>query len=81
MVRRKLRCILWRQWKSPSARARKLMQRGIAESRACKSAWNGRRAWWNAGASHMNQALPKRRWDKAGLVSVADTIQRLKRIT
>lgn len=80
-VRRKLRCILWRQWKRPSTRARKLMQLGLTELRACKSAWNGRGAWWNAGASHMNQALPKRRWDKAGLVSVAETIQRLKRIT
>lgn len=28
-VRRKLRCILWRQWKCPYTRARKLMQRGV----------------------------------------------------
>src|SRR5438552_17050599 len=30
----KLRCILWRQWKRPYARARNLMQRGLMEERA-----------------------------------------------
>lgn len=80
-IRRKLRCALWRQWKTPSTRARKLKQLGLTEERACKSAWNGRGPWWNAGASHMNQALPKKLWAKAGLISVAETIQKLNRIT
>ena len=50
-LRRKLRAIVWRQWKHPSTRKRKLMQRGIDEYRAWKSAGNGRGPWWNAGAS------------------------------
>ncbi|MGZ6240688.1 MAG: group II intron reverse transcriptase/maturase, partial [Syntrophales bacterium] len=33
-LRRKLRCILWRQWKNPRTRARKLMERGIEKARA-----------------------------------------------
>jgi len=41
-IRRKLRCLLWRQWKRVYTRARRLMQRGIAESRAWQSATNGR---------------------------------------
>ncbi len=39
-IRRKLRCILWRQWKRPFTRAKKLMQCGLSESRAWRSALN-----------------------------------------
>lgn len=80
-VRHKLRCILWRQWKRPSTRARNLMRLGLNEARACKSTSNGHGPWWNSGASHMNQALPKRLWDRLGLVSILDTINRLSRVT
>lgn len=80
-VRHKLRCAVWRQWKRPSTRARNLMRLGLNEARAWKSAVNGRGPWWNSGASHMNQALPKKRWDALGLVSILDTINRLSRIT
>ena len=79
-VRRKLRCVVWRQWKRPSTRARNLMRLGLSEARTCKSAFNGRGPWWSSGASHMNQALPKKLWDQLGLVSVLDTINRLSRI-
>lgn len=53
-LRRKLRCILWRQWKKPRTRAKRLMERGLDKARAYTSAYNGRGPWWNAGASHMN---------------------------
>ncbi|MFC5696139.1 group II intron reverse transcriptase/maturase, partial [Pseudomonas sp. GCM10022186] len=49
--------------------------------RAWKSATNGRGPWWNAGAPHLQQALPKKRWDALGLVSILDTINRLSRMT
>ncbi|MGK6718109.1 group II intron maturase-specific domain-containing protein [Serratia marcescens] len=32
-IRRKLRCLLWRQWKRPYTRARKLMKAGLDEVR------------------------------------------------
>ena len=78
-LRHKLRCILWRQWKRPYARARNLMQRGLTEERAWRSACNQRGAWWNAGASHMHAAFPKSWFDHLGLVSLLDTVQRLQR--
>ena len=80
-IRRKLRCILWRQWKRPRTRERYLVRLGLAPLRAWKSSVNGRGPWWNAGASHMNQALPKRRFDRGGLVSVLDTVYRLQRLS
>ncbi len=78
-IRRKLRCVLWRQWKRAAARARNLMRRGLTADRAWRSATNGRGPWWNAGASHMNAAFPKSWFDTLGLVSLLDTVRRLQR--
>jgi len=77
-IRRKLRCILWRQWKRVYTRAKKLMRRGLGEERAWRSATNGRGPWWNAGASHMNQAFPKKSFDAGGLVSLLDQLHKLQ---
>jgi len=73
-IRRRLRCIKWRQWKRVATRAKGLMKRGLDEARAWKSATNGRGAWWNSGASHMHDAFKKSNFDKMGLVSLLDTI-------
>ncbi|MBF0434821.1 MAG: group II intron reverse transcriptase/maturase, partial [Magnetococcales bacterium] len=77
-LRRKFRCILWRQWKRPFTRARNLMKRGLKEERAWRSATNGRGPWWNSGASHMNEAFPKKFFDALGLVSLLNQLQRLQ---
>ena len=77
-IRHKLRCILWRQWKRPYTRARKLMQAGLTEQRAFRSAFNQRGPWWTSGASHMNQACRKSYFDRLGLVSLLDTVRRLQ---
>jgi len=76
-LRRKLRCILWRQWKRPYTRAKKLMQRGLGEMQSWKSATNGRGPWWNSGSRHMNLAFPKSYFDKYGLVSLLDQFRRM----
>jgi RNA-directed DNA polymerase len=77
-IRRKLRCILWRQWKRPYTRARSLMKCGLGEERAWRSATNGRGPWWNSGASHMNRCFPKRFFDSLGLVSLLDQRRKLQ---
>ena len=77
-IRRKLRCILWRQWKRSSTRAKNLMKRGLPEARAWISATNGRGPWWNAGASHMNHAFRKSFFDRLGLVSLLDQLHRFQ---
>jgi RNA-directed DNA polymerase len=74
-LRRKFRCILWRQWKRSYTRAKNLMKRGLTEERAWRSATNGRGPWWNAAASHMNEAFPKRFFEKLGLVSLLDHLR------
>ncbi len=77
-LRRKLRRILWKQWKRPCTRAKNLMRRGLSEATAWRSATNGRGPWWNAGASHMNKAVPKSYFDKLGLVSLMNQHHRLQ---
>ena len=77
-VRHHLRCILWRQWKRTLARARNLMRLGLDEERAWRSAANGHGPWWNSGASHLNQAFPKRFFDALGLVALSDQRRRLQ---
>ena len=77
-IRRKFRCILWRQWKRTYTRAKNLMKYGLRKERAWKSAMNGRGPWWNSGASHMNQCFPKRFFDRLGLVSLLDQLRRLQ---
>jgi RNA-directed DNA polymerase len=75
-IRRRLRLIVWRQWKRPRTRMQKLRKQGLSEKRAAASAFNGRGPWWNAGASHMNEAFPKRHFDQRGLISLLDTLLR-----
>jgi RNA-directed DNA polymerase len=77
-LRRRLRCLLWRQWKRPVHRARKLRQLGLDANRAWRGAANGRGPWWNAGASHMNAALPGAFFTRMGLVSLVVTHRRLQ---
>ncbi|MGH8185686.1 MAG: group II intron reverse transcriptase/maturase, partial [Steroidobacteraceae bacterium] len=77
-IRRKLRGLLWRQWKRPVTRVKALMRQGLTAQRAWHSATNGRGAWWNAGASHMNHAYPKSYFDRMGLVSLVDSRQRFQ---
>ncbi|WJV64616.1 hypothetical protein PCO86_01500 [Pectobacteriaceae bacterium CE70] len=70
-VRRKLRCLLWRHWKRPKSRARMLMKGGWAT--------NQRGPWWNAGASHVNQAQPKKVFERPGLLSLRELHSQFRR--
>jgi RNA-directed DNA polymerase len=76
-IRRKLRLILWRQWKKPRTRAGKMVRLGIERGRAFDSAHNGRGPWWNAGASHMNAAITAKWLNRQGLTSLLAEYQRL----
>jgi RNA-directed DNA polymerase len=80
-IRRKLRGILWRQMKRTYTRAKRLMKAGFEEKRAFRSAGNGRGPWWNAGASHMNEAFKNIYFDQMGLISLLKKLKQLQRIS
>ena len=77
-IRRRLRLILWKQWKKPWTRRKRLIQAGLAEERSVMSAFNRRGSWWNSGASHMNDAFRKKFFDNLGLVSMLDELYKFR---
>lgn len=77
-VRHRLRCLLWRQWRRPRTRERKLIAHGLDAERARRSAGSGHGPWWSAGASHMHAATPAAYFTHMGLVSLLLTQQRLQ---
>ena len=77
-LRRRLRNIIWRQWKRPKTRYKRLVKLGMTEERAGASAYNGRGAWWNSGASHMNAAFRKSYFDRLNLFSMLDYVNQLR---
>jgi RNA-directed DNA polymerase len=74
-IRRKLRNILWRQWKKPKTRYRNLKARGISEDLAKQTASSGRGHWFASGTKAMSFAFPKKFFDNLGLVSLLDLRQ------
>jgi RNA-directed DNA polymerase len=78
-LRRRLRNLIWRQWKHPRTRRKKLMGRGLDEYHASKSAYNGRGPWRNSGAWYMNVAFPCRYFENCGLVSLLTGLRKLQK--
>ena len=69
-IRRHLRCMIWRQWKRSTTRFKRMRALGLEQDRAHKSASNGRGAWFNSGASHLNAALPAKSFAAMGLLDL-----------
>jgi group II intron reverse transcriptase/maturase len=81
-LRRRLRKILWEQWKKPKTRYRRLVALGVNAERARKATATGLGAsWWNAGASHMHAAITNRLLAKWGLLSLLDLLQTRSRLS
>jgi RNA-directed DNA polymerase len=69
-IRRRLRLIIWRQWKKPRTRFKRFVAMGLDYDHAMQCAYNGRGAWWNSGARHMNFAFPLLYFARLGLISL-----------
>lgn len=79
-IRRRLRLVLWKQWKKPWTRRKRLINAGLSDERAVMSAFNRRGSWWNSGASHMNDAFRKKFFDRIGLVLMLDELYKFRTI-
>ena len=75
-IRRKLRCTEWRKWRRGRTRRKRLIALGLDGNVARVSAFNGRGPWWNAGASHMNAALPTSFFRRLGLILLSEEVIR-----
>ena len=78
-LRRKLRCIMWRQWKRQKTRYRELVSRGLDPEQAQKSANTGKGPWRNSKSRHMGLAAPNAFFSELGLVSLLDGYLRANR--
>ncbi|EJA1187535.1 group II intron reverse transcriptase/maturase [Escherichia coli] len=71
-IKRKLRCLLWQQWKRPRTRAKNLQRAGQSKDRAMISAYNNHGPWWNSESSHMNQAIKTAWFRRQDLISLLE---------
>lgn len=66
-IRRRLRCVLWKQWKTYRCRKRELMKRGVDASLAASTAWSSKGPWRICHTPGVQMALPNRFFDSIGL--------------
>jgi RNA-directed DNA polymerase len=67
-IRRRLRCFIWKKWKTFKRRRRGLMERGIAEAPASQTAARSRGCWSTSDVPPLRQAFPKAYFDTLGLI-------------
>jgi RNA-directed DNA polymerase len=76
-LRRRLRQIRWKEWKTTAAKRHNLRIRGISEGEARKWAGVSRRYWKVAGSQILQVSLPNSYWHRLGLKTLSQTWQRL----
>jgi RNA-directed DNA polymerase len=69
-VRRRLRCALWRQWKTPRRRRAALLELGVRPQLAAHMAGSGRGSWYLALTKALNVGLSKAYFKSLGLPSL-----------
>ena len=74
-IRRKIRGILWRQWKKPRTRYKRLILFGLKEHTAKKTAYAGKGPWRMARTYGMHKALSNDVIESMGYVSMASMVR------
>jgi hypothetical protein len=75
-LRRRLRQIRWKEWKTIAARRHNLRIRGISESNVRKWGGSSKGYWRIAGSQVLGVALPNIYWEHLGLKTMTATRQR-----
>lgn len=66
-IRRRLRCVLWKQWKTCGNRLHELVRRGVRSEEAYKAAWSSRGPWKTSQDPAVTMALRNKFFDSIGL--------------
>ena len=69
-IRHRLRHIIWRQWKTPRTRFKKLMKLGVDQAKAAKAAWGRDGPWASSAGSAINVAYPNEAFEDLGLINL-----------
>jgi group II intron reverse transcriptase/maturase len=78
-IRRRLRKVLWQQWKTPRTRAKKLRHFGLTPGAARKGGCSRCGAWRSAASPPMQSAITNARLSEWGLISLLDLKWQLSR--
>jgi RNA-directed DNA polymerase len=76
-LRRRLRQIRWKEWKTTAAKRHNLRIRGIAERNVRKWGGSSKGYWRVAGSQVLSVALPNAYCEHLGLKTLTQTRQRL----
>lgn len=74
-IRRKIRGILWRQWKKPRTRSKRLIALGLKEHTAEKNAYSNKGPWRMAKTHGMQRAVSNGVIEAMGYISMMSIIQ------
>jgi RNA-directed DNA polymerase len=69
-IRRRLRCVIWKQWKRGKTRYAGLMARGLSKDLAAITAGSVRSHWRMSRSPGLNTAFPKFFFTELGLISL-----------
>jgi len=72
-LRRHLRCLLWRQWKQPATRLKRLLSLGCPKQQALL-AYSRRGPWWCAGVPALKQYLDPPYFNQFGLFNLLENM-------
>jgi RNA-directed DNA polymerase len=80
-VRRRLRMCLWKQWKKPKTKVKRLLSLGVPKGKAFE--WgNSRKGYWRiAGSPILQRTLDNQYWCTHGLRSLKDRYSYLRNIS
>jgi len=70
-IRRRLRCVIWKQWKVYHKRKRELIKLGISEQLAHTTAWSAKGPWCLSHSPGVHMALNKEYFAARGLPGLA----------
>jgi RNA-directed DNA polymerase len=76
-LRRRLRQVRWKEWKTTAAKRHNLRILGISEREARKWAGSSKGYWRVAGSGILSVSLPNAYWERLGLKTLSQTRQRL----
>jgi RNA-directed DNA polymerase len=80
-LRRKLRVIIWKQWKRTRTRAKNLIKLGLSSDASWRFARKQRGPWVAAGENVMNRVLNNAYFEDQGLISLQNQYHRLQRVS
>lgn len=75
-IHRRIRCLIWRHWKTPKTRQRNLLKRGVPIYIAKPTAYGNAGPWKASKLPGMNMAFPNKVLERWGLKSLLNEYRR-----